>query len=88
MEKIADTVEDIFDEVDKAAEGLKEALPEGRLKETVAFVEKFAEHTSDSADKVSDLMDKVFFFSFYNTIFMKLIVVIMCNINFYIVWFN
>ncbi|XP_057811721.1 uncharacterized protein LOC131025955 isoform X2 [Salvia miltiorrhiza] len=59
VEKIADTVENIADEVDKAAEGLRESLPEGRLKDAVVFVEKFAEHTSDGADKVSDLMDKV-----------------------------
>lgn len=62
MEKIADTVEDIANEVDKAAEGLKETLPEGQLKKLVASVEKFAEGASDGADKVSDLMDKVFFF--------------------------
>lgn len=60
MERIADTVENIADEVDKAAEGLKETLPDGQLKKLVTSVEKFAENASDGADKVSDLMDKVF----------------------------
>lgn len=62
VEKIADKLEEMFNLLDKAAEGMKGSLPEGLLKDLATSIEKFAEGASYGADKISDLMDKVFFF--------------------------
>ncbi|XP_019174136.1 PREDICTED: uncharacterized protein LOC109169710 isoform X2 [Ipomoea nil] len=59
VEKVADVVGNVAHEVDKAAEGFKENLPAGKLKDIVEAIEHVAEETAKDAQIVEDLMDKV-----------------------------
>lgn len=66
-EKIADSVEEAAETVDKVVKDVAEHLPEGgKLKDAAMFVDGVAEEIAREAHLAKDFLHEVFIFSFAN----------------------
>ncbi|GMN35233.1 hypothetical protein TIFTF001_005166 [Ficus carica] len=60
---VTDMVDDVVEEVEKVADEIGDRLPEGKLREAAQHVEDLAHKTSESIDRLEDVLEKVFTYS-------------------------